>query len=133
MKSFIQEATWYGVASLCALFIDVSILWILVRFLSLNYLLAATISFLCGATVAYLISIRLAFHHHRLQSRRAEFISFVAIGVPGLAINAGVISIAVESLGLHYLVAKSMAACVTFGCNFLARRQLLFLQRRTTA
>lgn len=129
MKTFLHEVSWYGAASICALAVDAGLLWLLVQFLSIGYLPAATISFMAGATVAYVISVRLAFRNHRLQDRRAEFASFVAIGAPGLAINAGVISLAVESFGVHFMLAKCMAAGVTFGYNFLARRQLLFQQR----
>jgi putative flippase GtrA len=82
-----------------------------------------------GAVVAYQLSVRLAFKEHRLSDRRAEFVSFLAIGTAGLAINAGVIAVAVRYLGLHYIIAKCVAAGFTFTCNFLARRQLLFVRR----
>jgi putative flippase GtrA len=112
--------------------VDVCLLWTLIHFFSFRYLLAATISFACGASVAYLLSVKLAFHHHRLRSQAAEFASFIAIGIPGLAINAAVIYGAVEYFAQSYLMAKSMAACVTFGCNFITRRQVLFSKRRAT-
>lgn len=131
MRTVVHEAAWYGLASLCALMVDAGILWLLVQFLSFNYLLAATISFILGATVAYALSVKLAFQYHRLRNRRVEFASFVALGIPGLAINAGAMSIAVEYFGLHYLLAKCFAASITFACNFFARRQILFLQRRS--
>jgi putative flippase GtrA len=129
MKTILEQATWYGIASLCALFVDVGLLWILVRFLSVNYLLAATISFLCGAAVAYVTSITWVFRYPRLRDRRAEFAGFVALGLPGLALNAGVISVAVRYFGLHYLWAKGAAAVTTFSWNFLARPQILFLRK----
>jgi putative flippase GtrA len=131
VKALVHEASWYGVASLCALIADAGTLWILVQFLSLNYVVASAISFILGATVAYTLSVKLAFHHHRLRNRRTEFAVFVALGIPGLAINAGAISLAVEYFGLHYLLAKCFAALITFSCNFFARRQILFLQRRS--
>jgi putative flippase GtrA len=129
MNSFCKEAAGYAVASAVALAVDVGVLWGLVRFQSWGYLSAALVSFLAGASVAYALSVRLAFKHHRLRDRRAEFLSFVAIGGAGLAINSGVISIAVKIFGLHYLLAKCAAAGLTFACNFLARRHLLFVQR----
>jgi len=129
MNIFLQEALGYGAASLCALMVDVSILWILVHYFSWEYLTAATTSFLTGGAVAYFLSVKLAFKQHRLRDRRAEFASFVAIGTVGLAINAGVISIAVQYFGLHYIIAKCVAAGFTFTCNFLARRQILFVRR----
>lgn len=129
MKSFFHEVSWYGIASICALCVDAGTLWILVKFFAFSYVAAATLSFLAGATVAYAMSIRLVFRYHRVRDRRAEFISFVAIGAPGLALNATVISVAVEYLGLHFMLAKCVAAGATFGYNFSARRQLLFRQR----
>jgi putative flippase GtrA len=128
MNTFLKEARGYGAASACALSVDIGILWVLVHFFSWGYVGAAIVSFLAGATVAYGLSIKLAFKHHRLRDRRAEFISFVAIGGAGLAVNSSVISVAVRYFGLHYLIAKCIAAGFTFICNFLARRHLLFVR-----
>ena len=127
MRILIKEAIGYGAASAGALVVDMTILWVLVRFFAWGYLAAASTSFLAGAVVAYALSLKLAFKQHRLRNQRVEFISFVAIGTAGLAINAGVISLAVRYLGLHYLLAKCVAAGFTFMCNFVARRQLLFV------
>ena len=128
MKILFKEAVGYGAASACALAADMTILWVLVRFFSVGYLAAATASFLAGAAVAYVLSVKLAFKQHRLSDRRAEFLTFVAIGTVGLAINAGVIYMAVQYLGLHYQLAKCVAAGFTFSCNFIARRQILFVR-----
>lgn len=129
MKILFREAVGYATASGCALILDMTILWVLVRFLSLEYLAASTISFLAGAVVAYELSVNLAFKQHRLQDRRAELVSFVAIGAAGLVINAAVIFVMVRYVGLHYLIAKCVAAGFTFICNFTARRQILFVRR----
>jgi putative flippase GtrA len=129
MKQIVHEVAWYGLASLCALCVDVGLLWILVKFLSVNYLLAATLSFMSGATVAYALSLSWVFRYHRLRDRRAEFAGFVALGLPGLALNTGVISVLVRYFGVNYLWAKCAAAMTTFSWNFLARRQILFLRK----
>ena len=129
MKRFLKELLGYGAASACALVVDVTILWALVHFLSWGYLAAATVSFLVGAAVAYFFSTAIVFEQHRLRSRRTEFASFVAIGGVGLLINSAVIYIGVNFLGLHYLIAKCVAAGFTFTCNFIARRQILFVRR----
>lgn len=128
MKVLLKEAIGYGIASAAALAVDMTILWVLVRFFSWGFLAAASVSFLAGATVAYVLSLKLAFRQHRLRNQRVEFISFLAIGTVGLAINAAVMSLAVQYLGLHYLLAKCIAAGFTFTCNFVARRQLLFVR-----
>jgi putative flippase GtrA len=127
VKQLLREALGYLAASGCALVVDMTILFLLVHFFSWGYLSAATISFLAGAWVAYELSVRIAFKQHRLQDRRTELASFVVIGAIGLLINAAVIYIGVRFLGLHYLLAKCLAAGFTFTCNFIARRQLLFV------
>jgi putative flippase GtrA len=129
MNTFLREAVGYGAASVCALAVDMAILWTLVHFFSWDYLAAATASFLAGAVVAYLLSVKIAFKEHRLRDRRTEFASFVGIGTIGIAVNAGIMSIAVRYFGLHYIIAKCVAAAFTFTCNFVARRQMLFVRR----
>jgi putative flippase GtrA len=123
-----KEAIGYGAASAVAFAVDVAILWALVRFFGWGYLAAAAVSFLAGAAVAYALSLKLAFKQHRLRDQRVEFIGFVAIGTAGLALNAAVMSLAVRYFGLHYLLAKCVAACFTLMCNFIARRQILFVR-----
>jgi len=53
----------------------------------------------------------------------------VATGGVGLLVNGAVIFIGVNLLGLHYLIAKCVAAGFTFTSNFIARRQILFVRR----
>jgi putative flippase GtrA len=131
MKTVVQEAFGYTAVSGCALFVDMTMLWVLVHYFLWWYLVAATASFSAGLLVAYALSVKLVFQHRRLRNRRLEFASFASIGGVGVAINAAVISFGVKYLGLHYLIAKCGAAGFTFVWNFVARRQLLFVQRRT--
>ena len=128
MRRLLDEAMRYLLASGCALLVDVSTLWFLTQVLAWQYLLAATASFMAGAVVAYVLSVTLVFTQHRLQDRRAEFLSFIAIGGVGLAVNTGVIFLGVQYLGLQVLFAKALAAGFTFVCNFILRRQLLFVR-----
>ena len=130
MRVIVKEAAGYAVASACALLFDMSLLFSLVRYGHLGYESAACISFMSGAVVAYRVSIAIAFKQHRLRDRRAEFASFAAIGLAGLAVNAAVMYAAVTGFGLPVMAAKCIAAGFTFTCNFLCRRQLLFVARR---
>ncbi len=129
MKLVLREALGYTAASAIALGVDMTILAVLVHYYHWGTLTAATTSFLAGAGIAYALSVRFVFKQRRLRNRRAEFASFVAIGAIGVAVNAAVIYAAVDLLGLHYLIGKCIAAVFTFSCNFVARRQLLFVQR----
>jgi putative flippase GtrA len=131
MKAVVQEGIRYTAVSACALIIDIAVLFILVHYLSWWYVAAATTSFLVGLLVAYVLSVSLVFKYRRLNDQHFEFASFAGIGVVGVAINAAVISFGVKILGMHYLIAKCGAAGFTFVWNFVARRQFLFVQRRT--
>jgi putative flippase GtrA len=130
MKIVVGEAFGYLAASGCALAFDMGLLRILVEHFSWNSLIAACVSFSAGTCVAYAISVTLVFHERRLTRRRVEFAGFAALGAAGLAVNAGVMFLAMRYLGLYYLPAKCVAAGFTFLCNFISRRQLLFVGNR---
>jgi putative flippase GtrA len=131
MTRLLVEALRYGGASGCALVIDVSILSVLVHYFSWGYLTASAASFSAGMCAAYFLSVRFVFEQRRVRDRRIEFAAFAAIGALGLAVNAAVMFVAVNYLGLEYLLAKVAAAGATFFFNFISRRQLLFVKRLT--
>jgi putative flippase GtrA len=131
MKAVAREAIGYAVVSAGAFIIDVTVLFVVVHYLSWWYVGAATASFLAGLLFTYVLSVTRVFRYRRLQDPRIEFASFAGIGLVGVGINAAVISFGVKILGVHYLLAKCGAAGFTFVWNFAARRQFLFLRRRT--
>src|SRR5258707_4385500 len=118
MKTVVQEAIRYSAVSACALIIDITVLFILVHYLSWWYVAAATTSFLVGLLFGYVLSITQVFKYRRLQDPRVEFASFVGIGVVGVVINAAVMTLSVRILGVHYLIAKCGASGFTFVWNF---------------
>jgi putative flippase GtrA len=66
------------------------------------------------------------FAERRLESARAEFAIFAAIGMGGLALNQLVVYGGVEWLSLSYELAKLASAVVVFCFNFGCRKLLLF-------
>jgi putative flippase GtrA len=130
MNTVTREALSYAAVSAGALIIDVTVLFVLVHYLSCWYVGAATASFLVGLLVTYVLSVTRVFRYRRFQDPRIEFASFAGIGAVGVGINAAVISFGVRFLGMHYLLAKCGAAGFTFVWNFAARRQFLFVRRR---
>lgn len=121
-----RELIRYGLVSACAFAVDVSLLWLLATRFGAHYLVAATLSFLAGGVIAYLLSIRFVFVHRRLQTRSIEGTAFVALGLAGLIVNTAVMALAVGTAQTPLLVGKAAAACATFGVNFLLRKHLLF-------
>jgi putative flippase GtrA len=126
MSRLFIEAAKYAAASAVALAVDAGLLLSLTRYAGWHYLFAGSLSFLAGASVAYVLSVRFVFSAHRLHSRKVEFTWFVALGLVGLAINALVLFVTVSRLGMDLVYAKAVAAGCTFLANFALRRQLLF-------
>ena len=123
------EVIRYGLISVAALAVDMALLALLTQALHVHYLVAATCSFLLRGVVAYLLSVRFVFRYHRLQVRLMEAVAFVALGVAGLAVNTVMLALLVGKGGLPVLTGKAVAACVTFGVNFLLRKFALFTPR----
>ena len=125
IRRLLVELFGYGVASAAALAVDVTLLKALVSRVGWHYLPAATLSFIAGASVAYALSVRLAFDTRRLKNRAVEFTCFAALGIVGLVVNGVAISVGI-SVGLGLVPAKLVAALCTFTTNFALRRLFLF-------
>jgi putative flippase GtrA len=126
MRKLLIEAAKYAAASAIAFIVDYGLLLLLTRYAGWYYLLAATVSFLAGATVAYVLSVRFVFSAHRLHSRSLEFTTFVLLGLVGVAITLLVLFVTMGRLGVDVVYAKPIATGFTFMANFALRRQLLF-------
>jgi len=124
--ALLKQVAGYAIASAAALGVDAGLLYALTGYAHWHYLPASACSFTVGAFVAYALSVKLAFHNHRLRHRSLELITFVVLGLAGLAVNSLALFIAVGKLGLMILPAKALAAGCTFVTNFIVRRQLLF-------
>jgi len=129
MLKLLREILGYGLASAVALGVDAGLLYALTAYAGWHYIPASATSFVAGAAVAYVLSIKFVFHDHRLHSRGAEFSSFVLLGLVGLAVNTLILRIAHGGLGMPLLLAKGLSAGCTFLTNFVLRRQFLFRSR----
>jgi putative flippase GtrA len=126
LRRLIREIGGYGLASGFGLGIDMTGLALLVTVFHLHYLIAATLSFICGGAAVYALSVWWVFESRRVTNRALEFSSFIAHGAAGLIVNAVVMHIAVAVLALNFMVGKVLAAGFTFGTNFLLRQRVLF-------
>jgi putative flippase GtrA len=124
--SRLREILLYGMGAAAAFAVDFALLAAQVEWLGVHYLLAATLSFIAGTCVVYAVSVRLAFAYRRVGRAPLEFAAFAALGGIGILVNLAVMFLAVQALHLHYLLAKVLAAGVTFFTNYASRRALLF-------
>lgn len=123
----------YLLASAAALGLDFALLWLLTERLGLHYLASAAISYSAGAVLHYAISVVFVFRQRRVRDERLEFILFFAIGLFGLASTQLMLKLAVDGLGLSYMIGKLLATGVSFVLNYAARRVALFTVRRADA
>jgi len=126
MQKLIKEIFGYGLASVVALGVDMAVLYACVNWIGWHYLPASVLAFSAGATVAYILSVRFVFRFHQLRHPSVEFVSFVALGLAGLLVNAAALFVAISKVGLGLITAKVLAAGCTFATNFTLRRQFLF-------
>ena len=124
----------YFAASLAALAADLGALSFSLRVLQAGLAWSASIGFVVGAVVAYILSIRWVFRERMLATAPIlEFATFVGIGVAGLGITQAVLWLGVTELGLLPELVKLGAAGITFAFNYIARKSLLFAASRRTA
>lgn len=121
----------YFAASLLALAVDTGALSLCLRVLHLGLAWSASIGFVLGACVAYLLSICWVFKVRAFgNTPTLEFLSFVAIGIAGLGLTQLVLWLGVTRLGLLAEAVKLAAAMLTFLFNYLVRKSLLFASTR---
>lgn len=116
---------YFGVSAV-ALGVDYGLLIILHRVGALHYLVAATLSFIAGLTVAWALSITFVFTGRRRLSAWREVGGFVATGLAGLVLTQAALACLVGGLGAPPELAKIPVAGGVFLFNFASRR-LLFL------
>ncbi len=115
----------YAAASVAALAVDTTLLLTLSHF-GIQYIIAATVGFLAGLALIYLLSIAWVFGSRSSHRLSKELLLFALIGLVGLAVNDLSIFLAVSLLGLPLILAKGCAVVFTFLWNFFARKKLLF-------
>ncbi len=109
-----------------AFVVDFGLLFLLTDGLSLYYILSATISFIAGLVVNYLLSTRWIFRQSKLKNKAAEFIVFALIGVVGLLFNNVLLYLFTEFAHFHYLISKLLTTALVMLWNFFGRKLILF-------
>lgn len=109
-----------------AFVVDFGLLYILTEYAGLHYLLSATLSFISGLLVNYVISCIWVFSNSKFKNRLVEFLFFASIGVVGLLLNDALIWLFTDCIGTHYMFSKIVAAAIVYLWNFFARKYLVF-------
>lgn len=106
--------------------VDFGLLYVLTEYAHLHYLLSATLSFLVGLIVNYILSKMWVFQTGTISNRWAEFAVFAVIGVVGLGFNNLFLWFFTEYCSIYYMVSKILTTIIVFFWNFFARKFILF-------
>lgn len=114
----------YFFVALAAYIVDFGLLIILASGFGVHYLIAATVSFIFGVAINYLLARQWVFAESK-YGRRTEMIGVLVIGVIGLILNNLLLALFTDVFGLFYIYSKLIATVMVFFWNFLARSTFL--------
>ena len=109
-----------------AFLVDYGLLALLTEVFGLHYLVSATISFIAGLLVNYILSKSWIFKKSSLDNEWVEFLVFSIIGVIGLGLNTLLLYLFTDHCHIHYLISKLLTAAIVLLWNFGARKVILF-------
>lgn len=120
----------YFAVALVALAGDAGLLLVLVDLVGLDVTFSTATAFLFGAMINYYLSIRLVFQSRVLAKDPVlELMTFVAIGLIGVGITELTIHVLYIGVNLPLIIAKFLAAGLTFLFNYFFRKVFLFTAR----
>lgn len=125
------DNTWvqlfrYGFVGGTAFVVDFVALYLFTEVCHIYYLVSASLSFVLGLVVNYLLSTVWIFRDGKMKNRWMEFIVFALIGVVGLGLNALVMWFFTDLLSVYYMASKAISTAIVFLWNFFARKLILF-------
>lgn len=129
---FVETTDWkiqffrYVIVGGFSFIIDYGLLYFLTEYANFHYILSATISFIAGLVVNYILSTKWIFRKSRLKNTALEFIIYGIIGIVGLILNNILLYAFTDFLHIYYMISKLIAAVLVMGWNFVGRRIILF-------
>ena len=128
MKKLISQIIKFGFVGFLCFFIDYGIMVFLTEALKINYLISSGCSFSVSVIVNYILSIKFVFDADRDANKVKQFLVFLFFSIGGLIINQIVMWVAVDLLGIFYMISKIGATAIVMVYNFITRK--LFIERR---
>jgi putative flippase GtrA len=122
--TFIQAIKYFFVGGCCTI-LDFVLLYILTRYLNVNYIASSIISFMSGAVLNYILCVIWIFEIRIIEKKHHEFIYYLIITGIGLGLNTLIIWGFTELLCLYFMFSKLLASSVTYWWNFGARKYFL--------
>lgn len=129
MKKLISQIIKFGFVGFLCFFIDYGIMVFLTEALNINYLISSGCSFSVSVIVNYILSIKFVFDADRDANKVKQFLVFLFFSIGGLIINQIVMWVAVDLLGIFYMISKIGATAIVMVYNFITRK--LFIEKKS--
>ena len=130
--NWIAQAARFGLVGVTNTLLDLGLYYLLTRSIDAFATLpvaAKVISYSIGLLNSYFLNRQWTFQS-RASNRRALPL-FAAASLGGLALNALVLNLALNRLGLGENASLLLATCASLGWNFLASKYLVFREAQT--
>lgn len=92
----------------------------------MDYLLAATSSFICSTLYHYILTTMFVFKSGVKYKKAAEISLVFVVSVVGLFFNLLLMYLFVSKIGLNAMLSKVLASCIVVAWNYLARKKWIF-------
>ena len=109
-----------------AFIVDFGLLFFLTEYAGCHYLFSASLSFLAGLIVNYIISKLWVFDTTSVKNRSVEFILFALIGLIGLGLTELLMWLFTGKFRLFYMSSKILTTVIVYFWNFFARKYIIF-------
>lgn len=129
MKKLISQIIKFGFVGFLCFFIDYGIMVFLTEALKINYLISSGCSFSVSVIMNYILSIKFVFDADRDANKVKQFLVFLFFSIGGLIINQIVMWVAVDLLGIFYMISKIGATAIVMVYNFITRK--LFIEKKS--
>ena len=129
MKKLISQIIKFGFVGFLCFFIDYGIMVFLTEALKINYLISSGCSFSVSVIVNYILSIKFVFDADMDANKIKQFLVFLIFSIGGLIINQIVMWVAVDLLGIFYMISKIGATAIVMVYNFITRK--LFIEKKS--
>jgi len=114
----------YVISGGSATAVDLSLLYILTDYFGVWYLVSASIAYLCGFAISFVLQKFWTFRNGAFKKIHTQFILFLFVGLINVILNALLLYLVVEKTQLHYLPAQLVVGVAIATWSFLIYRVL---------
>lgn len=101
-----------------------------ITLLGLHYLFSASIAFVIGLIVNFILSKKFVFNSQKSHFNVwGEFLGYAIIGLVGLLMTMAIMYLLTEKVGMYFMLSKILATIIVLLWNYIARKILIYKKK----